>query len=181
MSKNAILTICVLVAMFSGGIAKAEIGVGLNGGLAIPYGKNNDSQVLGFDLKLRGGYKLPIPQLDIMIEVVGGLGFLPAELESNPDYNFYQIMIGGRLTFDMIVKPTLFIAIGYGELTGRSDDMVVDHRGLSYLVGASAEYTLISWLDIGLFAALNQISYDKNNSDKTHDWITVGLSLTLFF
>jgi hypothetical protein len=124
----------------------------------------------GFDFAARVGYKLSIPLLKITPELKLTYDRVP---EAGDQVSVYRGMAGGRVAILEGFTPLAFAHIGYANGSNMNGDI----SGVTYDVGVGLDFTLIPFIDLGVFGSYNRVQASQG----AVNWLGVGAQVALVF
>lgn len=159
--------------------AAADILFGANVDAAIPTDEMTDVTGIGVGVGVRAGYVLPIPLIDLSLELDGQYShFLEDE---GPALDVAQLLGAVHLAIDLIVvAPEVFAGVGYGWVGGENDGIVIEDMGVSWLVGAGLDLSALPFLSVGVHVAYNELVDEDGNID-AYRWVDAGLHAKVVF
>lgn len=150
--------------------ARAGLSIGAEAGPSILVGGTPNNGSTGFGFAGRLGYALPIPLLKLTPELKVAYDHLPVTFGA-PNVDSIRAMAGARVTIGALLSPIAFAHVGYGHLSSPSDS------GLAYDLGAGLDFTLLPFIDLGVFASFNRLAINGSNID----WLMAGAQAAISF
>lgn len=144
----------------------------------------------GFGVSARVGAALPatpifdvVPELQVGYVDLGAPEVGDAVDAGDLDLDVVRVMVGARIAFGEILRPTAFGHIGYGRLNLSDDDVFFERRGgladasaLAWDLGLALDLAILPLIDVGVHGAWNVIE-----TDETLDWWSAGVHANLTF
>lgn len=144
---------------------------------------------VGFGVSGRLGAALPTPFLDIVPELQVGYLDLGAPTISDAvdvddlDLDLVRAMVGVRVGWGTILRPTVYGHVGWGWLDlNRSDDFFTSRTGIreedamTWDVGLALDLAVLPLVDVGVHAAYNGLQ-----TDEALNWWNAGVHAALAF
>jgi hypothetical protein len=184
-------TLAALV-LFVPGVATAQLQVGVDVDAVFPTGEELEGDT-GFGIAGRIGVGLPTPAIDFVPELSVGYAGLgaPAIAEGvsgddvdrlrDLDLSVVRAMVGARLGWGEILRPTLFAHVGYGRVNVGEDETFFERRGgfgeesaLSFDAGLAFDLTILPLIDVGVHGAYNLL-----DTERALEWWSAGVHAAL--
>lgn len=135
----------------------------------------------GFGINGRLGLGLPLPAVELVPEIsVGYVDFARAG-PLNP--GVVRAMVGARVGFGALLRPTLFAHVGWASLSLDQDDDFFEPPGglgeedaLAADAGIALDLALLPLLTVGAHGAYNLL-----DTDDALDWWSAGVHAALSF
>jgi hypothetical protein len=152
----------------------ADTAVGLDLDYVHPLGVEGSKSGSGFMLRL--GKEIDSGPLTTR----GELGFAYHSFGGDFEPRLYRGVVGLRLGFGEIFRPSVFGHVGVGRAT--YDDVLApgaSHTGLTYDLGAALDFVLLPLLNVGVHGAYNGLT--GNDDVESLKWLTLGVHGELIF
>ena len=174
----SLTTIAVFAVLtLSSRAARADVAIAGD----IDYGAPTDSSInmeSGPGFAVRLGYHAHIPLIVLTPEV----GFSYYSFSGDSAASLYRGLVGARIGIGEIIRPGVFVHLGYGKLDASAvdrDSPDPSHGALAYDAGAFLDFTLLPIFNIGIHGAYNGLNSSDNVEAIT--WGSFGAHAELVF
>jgi hypothetical protein len=156
------------------GSARASgVAVAAEVGPLVTVGNSGMGSSTGFGFAGRLGYRISIPLLKLTPEVKVAYDRVPY----GATVGTFRGMVGGRVAILEGFTPLAFAHIGYASGSGSEGGIYAEIKGLAYDAGVGLDFTLIPFIDLGIYGSYNRVEASPN----AVNWLTAGVQASLTF